>query len=475
MKTTYDCIITGSGINGLAAAIYLQQQGLKTLVLEQAKDAGGSTRTRPLTLEGFKHDVGSAIHPMAYASPFLKTLHLEKFGLEWIFPEIAFSHPFPDGDAVSCYNDLDNTITQLGEDASGFKSLFEPLVKNWDKVENDLLGPMGIPENPIEFIKFGIKALPSARIISQHYFKNEKTRSFFYGAAAHSCLPMTGIASSSFGLVLSIMALKHGWPFPKGGAGALIKALLAYYKSIGGAIEYNRTVTDIDNLPAAKAYVFDVTPRQLLAIKGTHFSSIYRKRMQNFKYGPGIFKMDWALDKPIPFLNESCKKAGTIHLGFSTEEIELSEKMVNEGKMYDKPYVLLAQQSRFDDTRAPNGMHTAWAYCHVPHGCNEDQSELIEAQIEKVAPGFKKSILARATKNARELHRFNPNIIGGDINGGKQDLSQLFTRPIAKISPYSTPDDRVYICSSSTPPGGGVHGMCGYHAAKKVMQDHFSK
>ncbi|APG59823.1 phytoene desaturase family protein [Christiangramia salexigens] len=474
MEYEFDAIIIGSGINGISAAIQLQKNGLNTLVTEQAAEAGGSTRTEALTLEGFKHDVGSAIHPMAYASPFLKGLDLESHGLEWVFPEIAFSHPFADGTAISCYDDLEKTSNQLGDDKAAFEKLFQPLLDNWEDLEHDLLGPLGIPGHPLEFLKFGFKALPSAKMLTEHYFKNEKTRAFFYGAAAHSCLPMDKLASSSFGLVLSIMALKYNWPFPKGGASELIKALISYYRSIGGKIGYNRKVRSIKELPRSETYLFDLTPKQLLEIEGTEFSSLYKKRMSAYKYGPGVFKMDWALKAPIPFLNEDCRKAGTIHIGLSTEEIEQSEKLVDLGKMYDKPYVLLAQHSRFDNTRAPDNMHTAWAYCHVPHGCDDDQTKLIEDQIERVAPGFKELILARSTKNASALNRFNPNIIGGDINGGKQDISQLFTRPIAKLSPYATSNKRIYICSSSTPPGGGVHGMCGFHAAQKVLKDHFS-
>ncbi|SDS34814.1 phytoene desaturase family protein [Christiangramia echinicola] len=473
MNKEFDAVITGSGINGISAAIRLQKIGLKTLIVEQSSSPGGSTKTEELTLKNFLHDVGSAIHPMAYASPYLRTLNLESYGLEWIFPEIAFAHPFPDGSALSCYQDLDKTAAQFGEDKQSFKHLFGQLVESWENIENDLLAPLGIPKDPVNFLKFGFKALPSAKLLSNHYFKNAKSKAFFYGAAAHSCLSMESIASSSFGLVLGIMALKFNWPFPKGGAYQIVNALLSCYGEAGGDIRLNYEVNSMKDLPKASTYLFDLTPKQLLKLEGTNFTAMYRRRMENYNYGPGVFKIDWALKGPIPFLNEDCKKAGTLHIGFSAEEISESEKLVNNGEISNKPYILLAQQSRFDPSRAPDGKHTAWAYCHVPFGNTDDQTMLIEDQIEKIAPGFKDLILKKSKMSAKQLQSFNPNIIGGDINGGTQDITQLFTRPIAKSSPYATSNKYIYICSSSTPPGGGVHGMCGYHAANKVLKDHF--
>lgn len=474
MRENYDAIITGSGSNGLAAAIYLQQKGLNTAIFEQAATPGGATRTEELSLPGYKHDVGSAILPMGYASPFLRTLPLTKYGLEWIFPEIPYSHPFADGTALACYRDIEKTAQQLGEDEQSYLDLFNPLVENWDKLENSLLGPLGLPQHPIPFLKFGLKAIPSARMLVNHYFKNEKTKVFFYGSAAHSTLPLTNIASASFGLVLTTMAHRYGWPFPKGGAQNFTNALIEHYKSLGGEVYYNNYISHLEELPTAKAYLFDVTPKQLLDIKGFNFSGLYRKRMSNFNYGAGVFKIDWALNAPIPFTSEKCRKSGTVHIGFSQEEIEESEKHIHQKNMTNTPYVLVAQHSNFDKSRAPEGKYTAWAYCHVPNGSIKDYSEIIEKQIEKAAPGFRETIIARSTMNTEQLQQWNPNLVGGDINGGRQDITQLFTRPIAKISPYSTPDSRVYICSSSTPPGGGVHGMCGYNAAKKVVKDHFA-
>ncbi len=473
MKEHYDAIIIGSGQNGLAAAIRLQQKGLSTLVVEAAGTPGGATRTQELTLPGFRHDVGSAIHPLGVDSPFFKTLPLHEHGLEWIYPEVAFAHPFSDGTAIGAYTDIEKTAAQMGSDEKAYKALFGELLSQWPHIHEDLLGPLGIPSNPLQFASFGLKALLPAKDLVDLYFKEEKTKLFFYGAAAHSTLPLTTPASASFGLVLVTIAHKLGWPFPKSGAVKIIDALISYYKSLGGNITLDFPVKNINELPKASSYIFDLTPKQLLAIEGTNFPWLYRKRMEKYKYGAGIFKMDWALNEPIPFKNEVCRKAGTIHFGFSRREIELSEKVIKHNGIVKEPYVLLAQHTPFDASRAPDGKHTAWAYCHVPHGSNLDMTEEMENQIEKAAPGFKDCILARSTHNTSQMEAFDSNLVGGDVNGGRQDLSQMFTRPVTRLSPYSTPNPDIYICSASTPPGGGVHGMGGFHAAEKVIRDHF--
>ena len=473
MTEVLDAVIIGSGPNGLSAAIRLQELGLATAVYEQAAKPGGATRTEELTLPGFQHDVGSSIHPMAFDSPFFKSLPLHEHGLEWIHPEVAFAHPFLDGSALAAYQDIRKTAALLGEDHQRYTALFESLVNSWDKIDLDILGPLGFPKDPISFTSFGLKAILPARNLANLYFKKEKTKAFFYGAAAHSTLPLTNLFSGSFGLVLLTMAHKVGWPFPKYGAKKISESLISYYQSMGGRLQLNFNVRNIQDLPKAKAYIFDLTPRQLLNIEGTGFPWLYRKRLQSFKYGAGIFKMDWALHNPIPFTNELCRKAGTIHLGYTAHAIEVSERDIHYNKTVKEPYVLLAQHSPFDATRAPAGKHTAWAYCHVPNGNREDMTEAIENQIEKVAPGFKDSIIARTSHNSQQMETFNPNLVGGDINGGLQDITQLFTRPVARISPYSTPNPTIYICSSSTPPGGGVHGMGGYNAAQKVLKEHF--
>lgn len=475
MAEKFDAVITGSGPNGLSAAIRLQQLGLQTAVFERASRPGGATRTEELTLPGFKHDIGSSIHPLAVESPFFKTLPLSEHGLEWVNPEVAFAHPFADGSAQPAFQDIKKTAGFLGEDQENYLSLFEPLVNSWDKISSDILGPLGIPENPLDFTSFGLKALLPARTLSNLYFKKEKTKTFFYGAAAHSTLPLTNLFSGSFGLVLFILAHKAGWPFPKGGAHKISDALISYYKSLGGKLYLDSPVKNLQDLPEAKAYVFDLTPRQLMNIEGTDFPWLYRKRMENYKYGAGIFKMDWALHNPVPFTNELCRKAGTIHIGNTAHIIEVSEREIHRNRTVKEPYVLMAQHSPFDPTRAPAGKHTAWAYCHVPNGNQEDMTEAIENQIEKVAPGFKDCIIARSTHNTQQMEAFNANLVGGDINGGLPDFTQLFTRPVARISPYSTPNSQIYICSSSTPPGGGVHGMGGYNAAEKVLRDHFQE
>ena len=469
----YDAVITGSGSNGIAAAIHLQQQGLSTVIYEKSSFPGGATKTAEITLPGFKHDIGSTVLPMAYSSPLFQQLPLEKYGLEWIYPEIPFSQTLENGKAVACYKGIEKTAAQLGTDKDRYSDFMKPLVENWDDIGEDVLGPLGIPSHPIKFLKFGLKAFPSAKFLANSLFKEDDAKALFYGAAAHSTLPLTNLFSSSFGIVLGLMAHLNGWPFPKQGAGKLIEALLDYYKDIGGEMFLNAPIKKVSELPETKIQIYDLTPKQLLQMQDLDLSSSYRKRLENYKYGAGVFKIDWALDGPIPFTSDKCRRSGTIHIGFSPEEIEKSEQLTAEGKISQQPYVLLVQPSVFDKTRAPEGKHTAWAYCHVPNGSEEDCTRIIENQIEKAAPGFKNLILAKSTMNTKELEVFNPNLVGGDINGGRQDITQLFTRPVAKISPYKTSNDQVYLCSSSTPPGGGVHGMGGYNAAKQVIKDHF--
>lgn len=473
MSLEYDAIIVGSGPNGLSAAITLQRKGLKTAVFEQAPIPGGATRTAEITLPGYRHDLGSAIHPLAFASPAFTQWPLHKYGLEWIHPDIPYVHPFTDGTAYACYRDIEQTASQLGPDRDRYFKLMNSLLTDWRKVKDTVLKPMHWPDHPLALIRFGLKAIQSASGFVDRYFKAEKTKLFFYGAAAHSTIPLHYLASASFGLVLNLLAHDVGWPFPQGGANSIAKALVNYYQDIGGELILNSPIEDLQQLPATKAILLDLTPKQVLQIKGTELPWLYRKRLESYRYGAGIFKMDWALEQPIPFNIEKCRIAGTIHLGFERKEVEEAEKVIHKGKHYEKPYVLLAQHTPFDVSRAPKGKHTAWAYCHVPFGSQKDMTEVIENQIEMVAPGFRASILKSASHDTIAMERFNPNLIGGDVNGGMQDISQLFTRPLAKISPYRTGNRKVYICSSSTPPGGGVHGMCGYNAASQVIKDVF--
>jgi phytoene dehydrogenase-like protein len=469
----YDAIIIGSGPNGLAAAITLQQAGVSVLLLEGKDTIGGGLRSAEITLPGYLHDICSAIHPMAVASPFLSTLPLKEHGLEFITPAIAAAHPFDDGTAAVLKNSLEETAQLLGEDKDSYARLIAPIVNSWPNIAPDILGPFHFPKHPLLMAQFGLHALTSASYLSGK-FKTAKAKGLWAGMAAHSIQPLTNAATSAIGLVLMATAHEKGWPVPKGGSVSIANALASYFVSIGGKIETNSYISSIDQLPAVKALLFDVTPRQLLQIAGNRFSPSYTKQLQRYRYGMGVFKIDWALSEPIPFTAPECRSAGTVHIGNTIEEIIESERLSSAGIHPEKPFVLLAQPSVFDATRAPEGKHTAWAYCHVPNGSTIDMTTAIENQVERFAPGFKEVILARHTFNTAEMEAHNPNYIGGDINGGIIDLRQLYTRPAMRWSPYTTPAKGIYICSSSTPPGGGVHGMCGYHAARKALHDEFS-
>lgn len=472
-QTDFDAVVVGSGPNGLAAAIRLQQEGVQTLLIEAKDTIGGGTRTKTLTLPGFRHDVCSAIHPMALASPFFKSLPLEKFGLKWIHPEVLAAHPLADGNAAALFSSLDKTSKELAEDAGAYFNLIDPILQQWEHLTGDFLGPLKFPKHPLPFIKFGLNALLPAYSLGKIKFKTEKARALWAGMAAHSIQPLTNLTTSAIGLVLLTAGHAGGWPVPKGGSQSIADALGTYFISLGGHIQTGFHVRNLAELPKSRAVLFDLTPRQVLEIAGSKFSSLYKWQLGRFRYGMGVFKIDWALSGPIPFVAEQARKAGTVHLGGTLEEITASEKETYSGKHPQKPYVLLAQQSILDDSRAPKGQHTAWAYCHVPHGSEVDMTEIIENQVERYAPGFKDLILAKHTFNARDMQVYNMNYIGGDINGGIQDITQLFTRPALRLSPYKTSANGIYICSSSTPPGGGVHGMCGFHAAEKVIKDLF--
>lgn len=471
--TYYDAVVVGSGPNGYAAAIMLQQRGLSVLILEAEKETGGGVRSSELTLPGFIHDVCSAIHPLVVGSPFLSTLPLHQFGLEWVYSPDALAHPLDDGSAIMLKRSVEDTAHQFGTDAKAYSRLMQPVVDHWDQIAPDFLGPLPWPRHPYQLVRFGLRAVQSAQGLSQRFFKDEPAKALLAGIAAHVMLPLDKMVSSGIAMVLGALGHVVGWPFPKGGAQSLSNALDAYFKSLGGVVETGRRVKSIAELPDCKVLLFDITPKQLLNIEGLSFSTLYRKQLQWYQYGQGIFKIDWALKSPIPFRNPECLKAATIHLGGTMEEIALSERLAWENKHAEKPYVLLVHQTPFDATRAPDGQHTAWAYCHVPKYSQKDMTEAIENQIERFAPGFKDVVLARHTMNAVDIEQYNANYIGGDINGGAHTLTQVFTRPVFRLRPYRTPLKNVYICSSSTPPGGGVHGMCGYHAARLVLKDHF--
>jgi phytoene dehydrogenase-like protein len=472
-KTEFDAVVVGSGPNGLAAAITLQQEGLSVLLIEGKDVIGGGLTSAEFTLPGFVHDVCSAIHPLAIGSPFFNTLPLADHGLDYTFPDLAAAHPFDDGSAAVLGSSLEETARLLGQDEQAYLDLFKPLVRDWPDIAADVLGPLHFPKHPLKMARFGLNALTSSTHLAKR-FKTRAAKGLWAGMAAHSIQPLTNLTTSAIGLVLMTAAHLKGWPIPVGGSKEIANALSSYFISLGGRIETGRYIKSLSELPSSKIALFDVTPKQLLQIAGHRFSSIYKWQLERYRYGMGVFKIDWALDGPIPFTAAEARKAGTVHIGNTIEEIQLSEQLSWEGKHADKPFVLLAQQSLFDDTRAPEGKHTAWAYCHVPNGSTKDMTAIIEQQIERFAPGFRDLILGRNSMNTAQVEEYNPNYIGGDINGGVIDIGQIFTRPALRSSPYRTSANGLYICSSSTPPGGGVHGMCGYHAAKTALKDHFS-
>ncbi|GER89302.1 FAD-dependent oxidoreductase [Dictyobacter vulcani] len=468
----YDAVVIGSGPNGLAAAVELARSERSVLVVEAKETIGGGARSKELTLPAFVHDVCSAVHPLGLASPFFRTLPLEQFGLEWLQPEINLAHPLDDGSAVLLHRSIATTAATLGVDGDVYQRLMIPLVNSWEAIIQAFLGPLRLPPllHPFKLAPFALAALSSAQLLSDVAFRGPQARALLGGIAAHSMLSLRQPTSAAAGVLLATAGHVSGWPVPRGGSQAIVDALAAYLRSLGGEIRTATEVTNIDELPAACAYLFDVTPRQLLQLAGHRLPDTYKRQLRRYRYGPAAFKLDLALDGPIPWTAQECLKAGTVHLGGTFAEIALSEQQVQCGQPPERPYVLIAQQSMVDATRAPAGKHTAWAYCHVPNGSDFDMTERIEAQIERFAPGFRDRILARHITDPVALEHYNPNYIGGDFNGGKQDIRQLFTRPTIRVNPYTTPAPNIFICSSSTPPGGGVHGMCGYFAAQAVLK-----
>jgi phytoene dehydrogenase-like protein len=471
-KKDFDAIIVGSGPNGLAAAITLQKAGLSVLVVEGKDSIGGGMRTLELTLPGFKHDVCSAIHPMAVGSPFFANIPLHEHGLEFIHAPLAAAHPLDNGETAILSKSIKETATSLGIDHDAYLSLIEPLVESWPKIAADVMSPLHFPKHPLLMAQFGLNAMKSASWVANR-FVTEKAKGLWAGMAAHSIQPLTNYSTAAIGMVLSAVGHVHGWPIPKGGSQSIADALASYFVSLGGKIETGFMVQSLNQLPSSNAVLFDVTPKQLLQIAGDRFSPIYKWQLERYRYGMGVFKIDWALSGPIPFTSPECRMAGTVHLGNTFSEIAAGEQLSSSGGHPEKPFVLLAQQSLFDSTRAPEGKQTAWAYCHVPNGSTVDMTKAIENQVERFAPGFKDLIIARNVMNSMQMEAYNPNYIGGDINGGIIDIGQLFTRPALRSSPYRTSAKGIYICSSSTPPGGGVHGMCGFHAAATALNDVF--
>ncbi|GBF38272.1 phytoene desaturase family protein [Leptospira johnsonii] len=466
----YDICIIGSGPNGLAAASVLAGSGLSVLILEASDTIGGGLRTKELTLPGFHHDVCSAAHPMGILSPYLKTLPLEKHGLKWIEPEASVAHPLDGESAVLLKLSLEETAENLGADKKSYIKLISPFLKNPEGLLSDALAPLGIPKHPFLLARFGLLGLRSAKSIANSWFKEERAKALFAGCAGHSIFPLDKFLSGALGLLFSLTGHVRSWPVVEGGSEMIAKSLESYLKGLGVKIQTNYKVSNLSQLPKTKAILFDTSPDQLGSVAGNTLSSSYIRRISSFNYGPGVFKMDWALDGPIPWKDPRCLQASTVHVGGKLSEIAKAESEVWSGKHPDRPYMLVVQQSQFDPTRAPKGKHTGYAYCHVPSGSTKDMTETLENQIERFAPGFKDRILARHSMNTKDFYSYNLNYIGGAITGGAADLPQAFFRPIAKMNPYTTPNPHIYICSASTPPGGGVHGMCGYYAAKAVLK-----
>ena len=469
--TEYDAVVVGAGPNGLAAAITMARAGLRTIVFEARATPGGGTRSAELTAPGFVHDVCSAVHPLAVASPCFRELDLERHGLRWAHPECPLVHVLDEERSVTLERSLDATAGALGADGEAYRLLFEDIVGELDELFAMVLGPVvRVPTSPLLLASFGLRALRSLEGLARARFREEPARALLAGIAAHAMVPLHAPATASFALVLGAAAHAVGWPLARGGSQAIADALVRCLREAGGEIVLDHSVEHLSRLPRAHAYLCDVTPRQLVAIAGEFLPPAYRRRLERFRYGPGVFKMDWALSGPIPWRDPACARAATVHLSGTLDDVAASEIAVHEGRISPAPFVLLAQPTLFDPTRAPPGMHTAWAYCHVPHGARVDLSELVEARIERFAPGFRERIVARASMDPAALERYDANYVGGDINGGLSDLAQLFARPVARIDPYSMPAPSIFLCSSSTPPGGGVHGMCGWHAARSALR-----
>jgi phytoene dehydrogenase-like protein len=466
----YDAVIVGSGPNGLSAAITLARAGRSVLIVEAQPTIGGGLRSVACTLPGFLHDHCAAIHALGVASPFFQSTPLEQFGLEWIHPGAPVAHPLDDGQVVMAERTLDATCAGLGEDGRAYRALMGPLVERADALLAQTLGPFRLPRDPLLMTRFALRGLPSARWLAQRRFQTQRARALLGGMAAHSILPLTQPLTAAVGLMLCVTAHAYGWPVARGGSQQVADALARYLLSLGGEIVVNRPVRELKQLPDAKAVLFDLSPRLVSRIAGGQLPNRFRRVLEGYRHGPAAFKLDWALDGPIPWKASDCMRAGTVHVVGSLPEVVAAEQAPWRRQCAERPFLLVAQQSLFDDSRAPAGKHTGWAYCHVPPDCDQDMTSRIEAQMERFAPGFRDRILARHVTTPAAFEHINPNFIGGDIAGGVMDAWQLFTRPTIRLSPYTTPNRRLYICSASTPPGPGIHGMCGYYAAQAALR-----
>ncbi len=468
---TYDAVVVGAGPNGLAAAVELAQHGASVLVLEAGDQLGGGTRTAELTLPGFHHDVCSAAHPMGVLSPFFRTLPLEAHGLTWIRPPASVAHPLDGEPAVMLWPAVRETAAGLTEDGAAYERLLAPFLRDPHGLLADALGPLNRwPKHPWLMLRFGLKAMRSAVGLAKGTFRHPRARALLAGCAAHATQPLESAFTAAIGLMFLITGHVEPWPVAAGGSHAITRALGGYLESLGGEVRTRARVRALGDLPETRVVLFDTSPDQLSSIAGPILPSRYLGRLARYRYGPGVFKVDWALDGPIPWTDPQVLRASTVHLGGTLEELAAGESAMWRGEHFERPFVLLVQQSMFDPSRAPPGKHTGYAYCHVPSGSTEDLTDIVEGQVERFAPGFKDRILARHVMRAGDFERYNPNSLGGAISGGVSDAFQLFTRPVARLDPYSTPNPRVFICSSSTPPGAGVHGMCGYYAARSALR-----
>ncbi|MDQ2766895.1 MAG: NAD(P)/FAD-dependent oxidoreductase [Gemmatimonadota bacterium] len=470
-RHSYDAVVVGAGPNGLSAAIVIAKTGRSVLVLEGQSTIGGGARSAELTLPGFIHDTGSAVHPLGVGAPFFPSLPLEHHGLEWIYSPAALAHPFDDSPPAMLRSSIEETGRSLGADADRYDRLMRPFVEHWDEIAADSLGPVHLPKHPFVMGRFGLSALRSMRSLAESRFHGEQARGLMAGLGAHSIMPLTHIATASIGLVLATVAHRSGWPSPKGGAQRISDALASYLRTLGGEIVTDTPIASLRELPTSRVVLLDLTARNALRVGGESFSPRYREALSRYRLAPGVFKVDWALSAPVPWRDDECAQAATVHLGGTLEELVASETAPWQGEHAERPFVLLAQPSLFDRSRAPTGSQTLWAYCHVPNGSEVDMCERIEGQIERFAPDFRDCILARHVTKASELHLGNENLVGGDIIGGANTLRQLFFRPVMRSNPYKTSVKGVYLCSSSTPPGAGVHGLCGMFAARAALEE----
>jgi phytoene dehydrogenase-like protein len=466
-----DAAVVGSGPNGLAAAIVLARAGLRVDVFEAASSAGGGCRTEELTLPGYHHDVCSTIQSMMSLSPFFKTLDLDRLGVTLRTPEIAFAHPLDGGRAAAVVGSVATTAEGLGRDGDAYTKLLGPLVAESAKTVPSILGPiLSVPNHPVAMARFGLAGLPSASRLVQR-FSGDEAKALLAGVSAHAMLPLTSPLTSAFGLFLTMSAHLGGWPVVEGGSAVLVEAMIRELKGAGGLVHLDRPIRSMDDLPDARVTLFDTSPQAMVEVLGDRVTSRYRRDVGRFRSGPGVCKVDWALSGPVPWLASECRRAGTVHVGGTFEEVVSAESDVAHGRHAQRPYCIVVQPSIVDSSRAPSSASTLWAYCHVPNGSDVDMTPRIEEQIERFAPGFRDLIVARSTMTAMDEQRHNANYIGGDINGGAGTLRQLLFRPALRWNQYRTGTPGVYLCSASTPPGGGVHGMCGVGAANAALSD----